>query len=53
MWISLCLIPENFYYSWIGLVAGCVEAAAVYFVSLYLIKGITKDDLKILLNKKL
>lgn len=53
MWVSLCLIPENFYYSWTGLVIGCAEAVAVYFICLYLTKGITKDDLKILLNKKL
>lgn len=53
MWASLIFIPNNFYYSWIGLTLSGFVAAFVYLISLYLIKGITKKDLKILLNKKL
>ena len=49
----LYLIPNNFYYTWTGLTAGVIIAIIVYFFSLYGIKGITKNDLKILLNRKL
>jgi len=53
MWLGLSLIPSDFYYSWLGLFGGGVIAILIYFVSLYLIKGLTKADLKILLNKQL
>ena len=50
---ALYLIPNNFYYTWAGLTVGIIIAVLVYFFSLYGIKGITKNDLKILLNRKL
>ena len=53
MWGILYIIPNNLYYSWTGMTGGILLAVVVYFVSLYLIKGLTKNDLKILLNKKL
>jgi len=53
MWLCLYFIPTNFYYSWFGLIIGGLIAIMVYFISLYGLKGVTKDDLKILLNKKL
>lgn len=53
MWLSLFFIPTNFYYSWLGMFVSILVATIIYIVSLYLIKGITQDDLKILLNKKL
>ncbi len=49
----LLLINESFYYSWTGLILGCVTAITVYFLSLFVTKGLTVNDLKILLNKKL
>ena len=53
MWLCLYFIPTNFYYSWFGLIIGGLIAIMVYFISLYVLKGVTKNDLKILLNKKL
>jgi O-antigen/teichoic acid export membrane protein len=53
MWLGLYFIPTSFNYSWIGLITSSSLAVFIYFVSLYLIKGITTNDLKILLNKKL
>lgn len=49
----LLLINESFYYSWTGLILGCVIAVTVYFLSLFATRGLTTNDLKILLNKKL
>lgn len=53
LWLFLYLIPNNFYYTWFGLISSATISIIIYFFSLYLIKGITKDDLHILLNKKL
>ena len=53
MWFELYFIPTDFNYSWLGLIISSSVAIFIYFVSLYLIKGITTNDLKILLNKKL
>jgi len=53
MGLGLYFIPNTFYYSWLGLITGGALAILIYIVSLYLIKGITQADLKILLNKKL
>ena len=53
MGLALYLIPKNFYYSWLGLAAGLGLAIVVYFITLYAVHGLTKDDLKILINKKL
>jgi len=53
MWLVLYFIPQSFYYNWAGLIISASLAVIVYFFSLYLIKGITKNDLLILLNKKL
>lgn len=53
MWTALYFIPNNLYYSWLGMIVGSLVAIIIYFVSLFLIKGLTKNDLKILLNKKL
>ena len=53
MGLALKLIPEYLYYSWLGLIISSLVAAIIYFISLYLIKGITQTDLKVLLNKKL
>lgn len=39
------------YYSWSNLIIGIISFSIIYLVTLYLLKGITKDDLKILLNK--
>lgn len=52
MWGFLNLIDFNFYYRWSGLIIGGLGAIGVYFISLYILKGITINDLKILLNKK-
>lgn len=49
----LYFIPNNLYYSWLGIITSSFIAIIIYFVSLYSIKGLTKDDIKILLNKKL
>lgn len=53
LWLFLYLIPNNFYYNWFGLISSAAISIIIYFFSLYLIKGITKNDLHILLNKKL
>ncbi len=53
MWTALYFIPNNLYYSWLGMIVGSLVAIIIYFVSLFLIKGLTKNDLEILLNKKL
>jgi len=53
MWLVLYLIPNNFYYSWLGLIISGTLSFLIYFIALYLIKGLTQNDLKILLNKKL
>ena len=53
MWLALYLIPNIFYYSWLGLIISGTVSFLIYFITLYLIKGITQNDLKILLNKKL
>ena len=53
LWGFLYLIPNNFYYTWFGLISSATISIIIYFFSLYLIKGITKNDLHILLNKKL
>ena len=53
IWLILYFVPEYFYYTWLGLTTSSIVAVIIYFFSLYLIKGITKNDLKILLNKKL
>lgn len=44
------ILPVN-YYDWTNLVAGTALAGIIYLLVLYVIKGITKDDLKILLNR--
>ena len=53
MWLVLYLVPNILYYNWFGLILGGGLAIIIYFFSLYLIKGITENDLKILLNKKI
>lgn len=53
MWATLYFIPTSFYYSWTGLLISSSIAVFIYFISLYLIRGVTESDLKILLNKKL
>lgn len=53
MWGALYFTPSYFYYSWLGLIVSSLSAVVIYFISLYIIKGITQNDLKILLNKKL
>ncbi|MFA5880515.1 MAG: flippase [Candidatus Margulisiibacteriota bacterium] len=53
MGLGLYFTPSNFYYSWLGLVISGLASLLLYFISLYLFKGFTKNDLKILLNKKL
>ena len=53
MGLGLYFVPNTFYYSWLGLITGGVSAVLIYVISLYLLKGITQADLKILLNKKL
>ena len=53
MWLVLYLIPNIFYYSWLGLIISGTLSFLIYFIALYLIKGLTQNDLKILLNKKL
>jgi len=53
LWLALYLIPTSFYYTWLGLISSATISIIIYFFSLYLIKGITKNDLHILLNKKL
>ena len=53
IWVALFLIPESFYYTWTGLITSGSLAVILYLVTLYLINGLTQDDLKILLNKKL
>lgn len=52
MWLVFYYLPENFYSSWLGLILSASLGILVYFSSLYLIKGITKKDLNLLLNKK-
>ncbi|MEI6835297.1 MAG: flippase [Candidatus Falkowbacteria bacterium] len=52
MWLGLLIIPESFYYTWLGLITSGGLSIILYLIVLYLIKGLTKDDLKILLNKK-
>lgn len=53
MTIVLLLINNSFYYSWVGLISGILAAITTYLLSLFLTKGLTINDLKILLNKKI
>jgi O-antigen/teichoic acid export membrane protein len=53
MWLGFQLIPARFFDTWTGLILSAGGAIIIYFFSLYLLKGITKNDLRILLNKKL
>jgi O-antigen/teichoic acid export membrane protein len=48
LFLHFCL---SNYYNWSNLIIGIVSFGLIYVIILYLIKGITKDDLKILLNK--
>ncbi len=51
MAIFLYMIPDTFYSSFLGLTATLCGAGVVYFLSLYILKGITKQEFRILLNK--
>lgn len=48
MGFFILVLPESWPGNWLGLLTIIIGAALVYFISLYLFKGITKDDLKIL-----
>lgn len=48
MGFFILVLPESWSGNWLGLLTIIIGAALVYFISLYLFKGITKDDLKIL-----
>lgn len=50
--IALYLVPNHYYYNWTGLLVSLVLSSGLYFAILYSLNGITKNDLKILLNKK-
>jgi hypothetical protein len=50
--LGLYLVPNNYYYTWSGLLISLVLSSGLYFAILYSLNGITKNDLKILLNKK-
>jgi O-antigen/teichoic acid export membrane protein len=52
MGLFLYLIPSHYFYNWSWLIISTVLSCIVYFAILYLLKGITKNDLQILLNKK-
>jgi O-antigen/teichoic acid export membrane protein len=52
MGFFLYLIPSHYYYQWSWLLLSIVLSSALYFAILYLLKGVTKNDLQILLNKK-
>jgi len=49
--LVLFLIPSHYYYNWWGLITSIALSSLLYFAILYLLAGITKNDLKILLNK--
>jgi O-antigen/teichoic acid export membrane protein len=52
MALVLYLIPPSFYGGYIGLLATLLAAAVVYFLFLYLFKGITKKDVMEVMNKQ-
>lgn len=52
MGLFLYIIPNNYLYSWLWLLVSIALSGILYFAILYLLKGITKNDLQILLNKK-
>jgi len=47
----LLLIPDNFTFNWLGLLATILIACLVYFTTLYLFKGISRQDLASLKTK--
>lgn len=50
MGLILYILPID-YYNWMNLILGFIIAGAAYLLILYIIKGITKYDLDILLNR--
>lgn len=51
MGLFLYLLPVSFYNVWPGLLLTLAGSGVVYFIGLYLFRGITHKELKILLNK--
>ena len=47
----LYFLPVSFYQEWPGLVGTLAISGAVYFLCLYLVKGITSREIEIILNK--
>lgn len=52
MGLFLYTIPNHYLYNWLWLIVSITLSSILYFAILYLLKGITKNDLQILLNKK-
>jgi len=52
MALALFLIPAKFLTAWWSLSLVIISVSALYFIVTYLFKGLTKDDLLRLLNKK-
>lgn len=52
MGVLLYFIPQAFYASVLGLILVLIASTVVYFTFLYLFKGIAKEDIHTLLNKK-
>lgn len=50
--LGLYLLPSSLYNNWLGMLITICLTILVYFVILYLIKGIALDDIKSLLPKK-
>lgn len=48
MGLFIVALPESWAWNWLGLLALIISASLIYFISLYLLKGITKTDLQIL-----
>lgn len=50
MGMALWLLPRGFCYNYIGLFIALIGASAVYFAVLYVMRGISQNDIGILLN---
>ncbi|MCF7820193.1 MAG: flippase [Candidatus Pacebacteria bacterium] len=48
MAVFLFFFPQNFSFSWPGLIIEVILATLIYFLSLYLLKGFSKKDLNII-----
>ena len=53
MGAGLALVPQVYYHNAVWLLVFLVGASAVYFLALYLLRGITSNDIQHLLNREI